>query len=141
MITPALQTPAEIRTAAQLLTTSADAYNTRLKAQAPHLTSGEVFARLGEEQRLRSIANQLYFEASKRTLSAAVDDQSALEATLASAGTAFAHIAHFEGVLELAADLLVLGGAIVSGKVPTIVAALAEVRKDILTASPSAPAG
>ncbi len=127
----ALQTPDDVRHAAQMLSKAADAYNTRLKVEAATLASGEVFARLQEEQRLRGIANQLYFEASQRTLAEAVDDQSALESTLADADACFASFERFERVLELMADLLVLGGAIVSGKSSPILAALGEVRKDI----------
>lgn len=131
MTTPALQTPDEVRAVAQLLSKAADAYNTRLKAEAATLSSGDVFARLQEEQRLRGIANQLYFEASRRTLAAAVDDQAALEATLADAASKFAEMERSAQVFELVADLLVLGGAIVSGKPTPILAALNEVRQDV----------
>lgn len=127
----ALQTPDEVRSAAQWLSKAADAYNKRLRSEAAALSSGDVFARLQEEQRLRGIANQLFFQASQRTLSVAIDDQAALEATLASADARFASLARFEHVVELVADLLVLGGAIVSGKSSPILAALDEVRKDL----------
>ncbi len=130
----ALQSADDVRTVAQLLSKSADAYNRRLKKEAARLSSGDVFARLQEEQRLRGVANQLYFEATQRTLAAALDDQSALEATLVAAEADFASIARFEHVLELMADLLVLGGAIVSGKSSPILAALDEVRRDLAAA-------
>ena len=127
----ALQTPDEVRAVALALSHAADAYNKRLKAEAARLSSGEVFARLQEEQRLRGIANQLWFEASQRTLVAAVDDQASLESTLAEVEAGFGSMARFDAVLELIADLLVLGGAIVSGKVSPILAALDEVRRDV----------
>ena len=128
---PALQSADEVRTAAHLLSNSADAYNKRPKAQAANLSRGEVFARLQEEQRLRGIANQLYFEASQRTLSDAVDDQADLETTLGTASDRFATIEKFEHVMALMTDLLVLGGAIISGKASPLIAALKEVRKDV----------
>lgn len=128
---PALQTPEQVRAVAQLLSDAADAYNQRLKAEAARLSSGEVFARLQEEQRLRGVANQLFFEAAARTLESAVDAQSALEATLREASARLARFEHFAHVLQLVADLLVLGGAIVARKAPTVIAALKEVRKDL----------
>lgn len=129
--TPALQTADDVRSAAHLLSDSADAYNTRLKAEAGSLSSGEVFARLQEEQRLRGIANQLYFEASQRTLTDAIDDQAELETTLATAAGRFATIEKFEHVMDLMTDLLVLGGALISGKPSPLLAALKEVRQDV----------
>lgn len=131
MPTPALQTADDLRRVAQLLSDTADAYNARLKTEAPHLDSGQVFARLNEEQRLRSIANQLHFEAAERTLSGGVDEQSQLESTLRQAQDKLNRFKQFATALDLFADLLVLGGAILAGKPKTILAALKEVRRDV----------
>lgn len=132
--TPALQTADDVRAAAQHLLAAADVYNRRLKVEAGQMSSGDVFARLQEEQRLRGIANQLFFEASQRTLAFALDDQAALIATLTTATGRLSSFAKFERVTALVSDLLVLGGAIVSGKLSPLVAALKEVRLDIAAA-------
>lgn len=130
--TPALQTADDVRAAARELIAAADAYDRRLKAQANQLSSGEVFARLQEEQRLRGVANQLFFEASRRTLALELDDQRALLGTLTLATERLASFDEFEQVTSLVTDLLVLGGAIVAGKASPLLAALNEVRQDVV---------
>ncbi len=137
--TPALRTADDVRAAAHQLTAAADAYDRRLKAEAGALSSGEIFGRLQEEQRLRGIANQLFFEASRRTLDFELDDQQALVDTLAQATQRLASFDKFEHVTSLVTDLLVLGGAIVSGKASPLLAALKEVRHDVAALKAAAP--
>lgn len=123
-----------VQATAKLLSDVADAYNQRLKLEAPKLDGAEVYARLQEEQRLRSISNQLYFEASQRVLDDAVDDQNQLEADLGKAKTRLKKIEDWSQALDLVADLLVLAGALLARKPGPIVAALKEVRDDIKVA-------
>jgi len=134
----ALQTEDDVRAIALMLSDAADAYNARLKIEAATLSSGEVFARLQEEQRLRGISNQLYFEAAQRTLDATLDDQAALAETLKHAQAQMAAFRKFALVLDLVADLLVLGGAILAGKPAPLLAALKEVRTDVASAAKAA---
>ncbi|GKS90138.1 hypothetical protein [Acidovorax sp. SUPP2539] len=125
---------AAVQATAKLLSDVADAYNKRLKLEAPKLDGAEVYARLQEEQRLRSISNQLYFEAAQRVLDDAVDDQKQLEGDLAKAKERLKKIEDWAQALDLIADLLVLAGALLARKPGPIVAALKEVRDDIKTA-------
>lgn len=120
-----------VQATAKLLSDVADAYNQRLKLEAPKLDGAEVYARLQEEQRLRSISNQLYFEAAQRVLDDAVDDQKQLEADLGKAKARLKKIEDWSQALDLVADLLVLAGALLARKPGPIVAALKEVREDI----------
>jgi hypothetical protein len=120
-----------VRTVAQLLSDVADAFADRLKAEAPNLSQGEIVARLQEDQRLRSLANQLYFEASDMALADAVDDEQALSRTLAQAKSKLAQIKRWQDALELLADVLVLAGALAAGKPGPILSSLKEVRSDL----------
>lgn len=120
-----------VQAVAKLFSELADAYNVRLKEEAPNLNGSEVYARLQEEQRLRSISNQLYFEAAERVLQDAVDDQQKLEGDLKKAKARLKKIEEWAAALDLVADLLVLAGALLARKPGPIVAALKEVRDDL----------
>jgi len=122
---------ASVQATAKLLSDVAEAYNERLKKEAPNLDGADVYARLQEEQRLRSISNQLYFEAAQRVLEESLDDQKALEVDLKKASERLKKIEDWAQALDLVADLLVLAGALLARKPGPIVAALKEVRDDI----------
>lgn len=126
-----LYDPQAVQVVAQLLSEIADAYNERLKAEAPRLSQAEAYARLQEEQRLRSISNQLYFEAAQSVLDSGLDDQKKLESDLTKAKASLAKIQEWSKALDLVADVLVLAGALAARKPGPIVAALKEVRKDL----------
>jgi hypothetical protein len=130
-INPIFNDVASVQAVAKLFSDLADSYNERLKAEAPNMDGSEVYARLQEEQRLRSISNQLYFEAAERILAEAVDDQRQLEEDLDKAKTRLKKIQDWAAALDLVADLLVLAGALLARKPGPIVAALKEVREDI----------
>lgn len=120
-----------VQAVAKLFSELADAYNVRLKEEAPNLNASDVYARLQEEQRLRSISNQLYFEAADRVLQDAVDDQQKLESDLDRAKAHLKTIEDWAAALDLIADMLVLAGALLARKPGPIVAALKEVREDL----------
>lgn len=120
-----------VQAVATLFSELADTYNIRLKDEAPNLRGSEVYARLQEEQRLRSISNQLYFEAADRVLQGVVDDQDRLEGDLKKAKARLKKIEERAAALDLFADLLVLAGALLARKPAPIVAALKEVRDDL----------
>jgi hypothetical protein len=130
-----LDSTEKLRKLGMMLSDAADAFNQRLRAEAATLTNGERFARLQEEQMLRMKANQLFFEASRLTIQDALNDQAELEAVLTKAQTKIAQFQQFQDTLDLVADLLSLGGAIISGRPSVIFAALKEVRKDVMAAS------
>lgn len=120
-----------VQAVAKLFSEIADAYNIRLTKEAQNLNNSEIYARLQEEQRLRSISNQLYFEAADRVLQDAVDDQQRLEANLKKAESRLKKIDEWAAALDLMADLLVLAGALLARKPGPILAALNEVRDDL----------
>lgn len=128
----ALDTPDKLRKVGMMLSDAADAYNQRLRAEAATLSDGERFARLQEEQMLRMKANQLFFEASKLTIADALNDQAELDEVLTKAQEKIAKFQKFQDSLDLVADLLSLGGAIISGRPSVIFAALKEVRNDVM---------
>lgn len=128
---PILQDVEAVKRVALLFSDLAGAYNERLKAEAPNLLQSEVYARLQEEQRLRSLSNQLYFEAAKRILADALDDQQKLEQNITKAEHTLKTIQSWQKVLDLVADVIVLAGSLVAGKPGPIIAALTEVREDI----------
>jgi hypothetical protein len=134
MTTPALQKAEDLQTVAALLSEIADNYNARLRAEAANLTTAQVFVRLQEEQRLRSLANQMHFEANDLILDDVVDDQSRLESSLSKAKKKVKQFEDFARALDLVADILVLAGAILAGKPGPIIASLKEVREDITEA-------
>lgn len=126
-----MSTEESVRAVAQLLSDVADAFADRLKTEAPSLTQGEVMARLQEDQRLRSLANQLYFEASEMALAQVVDDERALSETLVEAKSKLAQIQQWQDALQLLADVLALAGALAAGKPGPIVSSLKEVRSEL----------
>ncbi|RJP62869.1 MAG: hypothetical protein C4535_20365 [Comamonadaceae bacterium] len=126
-----LHDAASVRAVAVLFSELADAYNARLKVEAPQLNSVEVYARLQEEQRMRSISNQLYFEAADRILNVAGESQAALEEVLKKSKRRLKKMEDWAAALDLIADLLVLAGAVLARKPGPILAALKEVRDDI----------
>src|SRR4051812_12873828 len=112
----AMATAEQVQRVAALLSEIADAFNERLKAESGKLAQGEVYARLQEEQRLRSISNQLYFEAANMVLADAVADQQDLEERLGEARARLAQIQAWAAALDLVADVLVLPGALIARK-------------------------
>jgi hypothetical protein len=126
-----MTTEGSVRAVATLLSELADAFADRLKQEAPNLTQGEIVARLQEDQRLRSLSNQLYYEAADMALAEAVDDENALTDTLQKAKGQLAQIKQWQSALELLADVLVLAGALAAGKPGPILSSLNEVRGDL----------
>lgn len=137
--TPAMATAEQVQRVAALLSGIADAFNERLKTEAGKLTQGEVYARLQEEQRLRSFSNQLYFEAADLVLADAVADQQELEDRLGEAKAKLAKIQAWAAALDLVADVLVLAGALMARKPQPILAAFKEVKKDLKAMPKDAP--
>lgn len=121
----------QLRALGERLSDAADAFSARLKQESPELDSGQIYARLQEEQRLRGMANQLYFEASQLTIQQAVAGQKNLDDQLQLANAKIKSFHKFQNALDLVADLIALGGAVLAGKPSPIVAAIGEVAKDV----------
>jgi hypothetical protein len=121
----------EMRDVATQLSAVADAFNVRLKAEAKNLTQGEIMARLQEDQRLRSLSNQLYFEAADLDLSSVANDVAGLGDAVERAKDVLANIQQWQDALELMADILVLAGALAAEKPGPIVSAFKEVQADL----------
>lgn len=129
----ALSTPQEIQNFAQQLSSCADAFNARVKAEvvAGNLSMDEGFVELSNERLLREIANKLFLQAALLTITELKTRQEALEAVIATAQDKIKKFQKFAQALDLIADLIALGSAVTSGKLPSIVSTLREVRKDV----------
>lgn len=128
---PALAKADQLRAVATLLTQAADNYIAWLKESAPDLDSGEVYARLQEDFQLRSLSNQMYFEASNLTLSVAIAEQQELEKAIGDANAKLEAFQDYATTLDLVSDLIALAAAILTGKPNLIFAALKEVWSDV----------
>ena len=124
---------AVVRAVAQQLSLAADHYNARLKTQAAagHLDSGSIYLRLQEEQRLRGMANQLWFESADLRLASAGGDLAALHDAVGIAAERIAAMQRDAAVLDVVADLLALAAALLSRKPQTVVVALEALRHDV----------
>jgi hypothetical protein len=110
---------------------AADKYNVQLKAQASSMTMSEIFPLIQQELSLRQAANRLFFEAGQLEIESAEEDIAELTEAVAAASQVLERLNELRAVLDLVADLLVLGSAVLAGKRGPIVAALKEVKKDI----------
>lgn len=127
----ALQTEEELRALATGLSASADAFNEALKkAVAAHqVAPAEVFRHLGTEQSLRAIANELYFEATRRTIEGLDTASAELDEGLADAQAVIRRITTFKSALELFSGLVVFAAAVSAGKIPAVKTSFTELRK------------
>jgi hypothetical protein len=132
------QTPDQLRALAQRLADAADSYADRLRSEAANMTSDQIYPRLQEDQRLRGMANQLFFEASNHTISEALPGQTELDGTLTKAADKIKKFQRFENALEIVADLIALAGAVLAGKPGPVIAAIDEVAKDVAKADDAA---
>lgn len=123
----------QYRTLGQKYSDAADAYNAQLKANAATLTMQEIFPLIQHEMALRQTANRMFFEASRLEIEAGKTDVAELNAAVAEANEALKRIDRLRDVLDLVADLLVLGSAVIAGKPGPVLAALREVKNDIAT--------
>lgn len=119
-----------LRSIANSLSDVAGAYNELLKKDPPS-NGGDVYARLQEETRLRSIANQLYFQASNLTLQDGDYSVQALQQSIDDAGAKLKELDDLKKGIEVMADVLVLGGAIMAKKAGPIISSLQELKSDL----------
>jgi hypothetical protein len=115
---------------------AADKYNVQLKAQASTMTMNEIFPLIQQELSLRQAANRLFFEAGQLEIEGAEEDIAKLNTAVADANLVLARLEELRAVLDLVADLLVLGTAVLAGKPGPIIAALKEIKKDVEEAPP-----
>ena len=121
----------EYRRLGQKYSDAADTYNAHLKANASTLTMQQIFPLIQHEMSLRQTANRMFFEASRLEIEAGKTDVAELNAAVAEANEALKRIDRLRDVLDLVADLLVLGSAVIAGKPGPILAALQEVKSDV----------
>jgi hypothetical protein len=122
----------DLETAAQRLSDCADAFNATIKEAiaAGQLDREAAFQHLAREQMLRSLANQLHFDAALGVVAGLTATQADLDAALDAATTKIRSLQRFSAVLTLVADVLALGAAISARQPAVIVAALNCVRND-----------
>ena len=132
----ALANPQEIQEFAQKLSTCADAFNARVKAElvAGAISMDAAFVHLSNERLLRETANKLFLQAALLTIAKLSISQQVVQKAIDSAQGKIKAFQDFAQALDLIADLIALGTAVASGKLPSIVATFKEVERDVQSA-------
>jgi hypothetical protein len=121
-----------LEAAAQRLSDCADAFNGSMKKAMTEGQIGrdEAFQCLAREQMLRSLANQLHFDAALGEIMGLTATQAELDIALDAATGKIRAFHKFSDALTLIADVLALAAAIAARKPAVILASLKSVRED-----------